>query len=108
MALTCRACCSLGLLSCYVFPWEGRAGLTPKIDTSTCPPRIIPNDSGLSKVDAPGMKVTVSFPALMMSLRLRVSTTATNAWGDHVRVNLILGRIRSLAHTFSRLVCMVL
>lgn len=28
----------------------------------------MPNDSGLSKVEAPGIKVTVSFPALMMSL----------------------------------------
>lgn len=42
--------------------------LTPKMDTSTCPPRIIPKDSVLSKVAAPGTRVTVSLPALMMSL----------------------------------------
>ena len=38
------------------------------METSTCPPRIIPKDSVLSNVAAPGTKVTVSFPALMISL----------------------------------------
>jgi hypothetical protein len=47
---------------------RGIAQLTPRIDTSTCPPRIIPKDSAESKTDAPGTSVTVSLPALMISL----------------------------------------
>ena len=40
----------------------------PRTETSMCPPRIMAKDSAESKVDAPGTIVTVSFPALMMSL----------------------------------------
>ena len=40
----------------------------PSTETSICPPRIIAKDSALSKVDAPGIRVTVSLLALMMSL----------------------------------------
>ena len=41
----------------------------PRTETSMWPPRIMANDSALSKVDAPGSMVTVSFPALMTSLQ---------------------------------------
>ena len=40
----------------------------PRTETSTWPPRIMAKDSALSKVEAPGTRVTVSFPALMISL----------------------------------------
>ncbi len=42
--------------------------MAPRMETSTCPPRIMPNDSDESNTDAPGTSVTVSLPALMMSL----------------------------------------
>jgi hypothetical protein len=42
--------------------------LTPRMETSTWPPLIMAKDSELSKVAAPGTRVTVSFPALTMSL----------------------------------------
>src|SRR5258708_9180041 len=42
--------------------------LTPSIATSMWPPRIIPKLSSEPKVEAPGRRVTVSFPALMMFL----------------------------------------
>lgn len=47
--------------------------IAPRMETSTCPPRIMPKLSTLSKTEAPGTSVTVSFPALMRSLRLRIS-----------------------------------
>jgi len=40
----------------------------PKTDTSMWPPRIMAKDSAESNVEAPGTMVTVSLPALMMSL----------------------------------------
>ncbi len=41
--------------------------IAPRIAASTCPPRIIPNDSAESKKLAPGRVVTVSLPALIRS-----------------------------------------
>jgi hypothetical protein len=41
---------------------------TPRTETSMWPPRIMANDSALSKVEAPGTRVTVSLPALIISL----------------------------------------
>lgn len=42
--------------------------LTPRMETSTWPPRIMPKDSEESNVEAPGTKVTVCLPALTRSL----------------------------------------
>ena len=52
-------------------PWEDTS-IAPKIETSTWPPLIIPKDSEESNTDAPGTRVTVSFPALMMSLLVSI------------------------------------
>lgn len=49
---------------------------TPRMETSTCPPRIMPNDSDESKHEAPGTRVTVSLPALTMSLVDRFGMSA--------------------------------
>jgi hypothetical protein len=46
----------------------GRGKLTPRTETSTWPPRIMANDSELSNVEPPGLMVTVSLPAFMISL----------------------------------------
>lgn len=37
----------------------------------------MPNDSALSNVAAPGTRVTVSFPALMISLNERIRSAKT-------------------------------
>lgn len=68
---------------------------TPKIETSTWPPRIIPNDSELSNVEAPGTSVTVSLPALIISL-LQVSQIEPRLHREdqNLRIYLALGRIR--------------
>jgi hypothetical protein len=76
-----------------------RVLLTPKMDTSTWPPRIIPKDSVLSNVAAPGTRVTVSLPALMMSL-FAVSglfMQGMNGWeSGYSRINLSFGGICAL------------
>lgn len=63
------------------------------METSTCPPRIIPNDSVLSKVAAPGLSVTVSFPAFIMSLRCCQSENFHMNRESAIRINFIFGRI---------------
>lgn len=45
--------------------------IAPRIETSTCPPRIMPKLSTLSKTLAPGTSVTVSLPAFTRSLERR-------------------------------------
>jgi len=47
--------------------------LTPSTETSMCPPRIMANDSALSKVEAPEINSTVALPALIMSLYVSIS-----------------------------------
>ena len=74
-----------------------KEGNTPKIETSTWPPRIIPNDSLLSKVDAPETNVTVSFPALMMSLFFCQLRVLGLEGGEHSRIDFVFGGIWSHA-----------
>lgn len=77
---------------------------TPNIDTSTCPPRIMPKDSLLSKVAAPGIRVTVSFPALTMSLKGQVSApTQLRSGSGSLRIDFILSGIGTLQNAFSTL-----
>ncbi len=52
---TCQLARSPAALTC----------IAPRTARSTCPPRIIANESAESKVDPPGTTVTVCFPALM-------------------------------------------
>ena len=85
--------------------------LTPKIATLMWPPRIIAKDSLESthdvghgdhavqtyapKTDAPGTRVTVSFPALMRSLHIVINNLNTRmpSIQSHLRVDLFLCRV---------------
>lgn len=56
------------VISFVIVVYNGLCVLTPRMETSTWPPRIMPKDSEESKVEAPGTKVTVCLPALTRSL----------------------------------------
>lgn len=69
------------------------------METSTCPPRIMANDSEESKHEAPGTSVTVSLPALTISLPGACQQKKGGKEGiiqeRHSRVDLALGGIRT-------------
>src|SRR3954452_21578090 len=63
------------------------------MDTSTWPPRIMLKDSELSKVAAPGTRVTVSFPALTMSLREARLDIGDQGCSGHSRIDFLRKRV---------------
>jgi hypothetical protein len=56
----------------------------------------MPNDSVLSNVAAPGTRVTVSLPALIISLRFCEKGYVCMKGKGNLRIDFILGWIRSL------------
>jgi len=64
----------------------------------------MPNDSDESKHDAPGTNVTVSFPALTMSLQASMSDEALSRhWREmwvskDLRIDLVFRGVRAHAH----------